>query len=214
MRYKEARLGVLLTISVLLACKMGVVDTRIAEEGDRCAQEGETACTKDGLAQLTCDSSKQFVKTDDCLGPEGCKVGPTGQPVTFCDLTRSKVGGVCSEEGNPACSVDGQTRLVCKDGKQEFLEPCRGPAGCRFESTGENRGVYRCDHSIVQAGDPCFKPGTGACDPSHRTRMICKNGKWVADKRCDGPKGCQAVSTADGRTGFTCDASGASTGNR
>ncbi|MBN2191739.1 MAG: PAAR domain-containing protein [Polyangiaceae bacterium] len=117
MRHAGARLGVRLTVSVLLARKMGVVDTRTAEEGDRCAQAGETACTKDGKAQLTCDSSEKLVKIDDRQGPDGCEVGQSrstdmtlhGGTVTGEAVQTLKGGQPAARKGDPhVCPVHGK----------------------------------------------------------------------------------------------------------
>lgn len=135
-----------------------------------------------------------------CGGAAGCqKVGPR----VTCDDSIAAVGDVCIEAGgavNRACSADKTTSLVCDKGKFVAFETCRG--GCKV--AGDS---VTCDTSGAQRGDLCTQPGALACGSDGKSRLVCKDGKYAADRPCWGPLGCHAGD-------FACDESIAEEGDR
>jgi hypothetical protein len=95
---------------------------------------------------------------------------------------RPRVGSSC-EKGEARC-VDGQSALVCQDGK--FIEtPCRGKNGCRLEAE-----QTACDVHGNRAGDACStdEEGSAVClDAS--TLLSCHKGAYVSSP-CRGKNGC------------------------
>ena len=110
---------------------------------------------------------------------------------------------MCIEAGgaaNRACSADKTTSLVCDKGKFVAVETCRG--GCTVAGD-----TVTCDTSGAQKGDLCTQPGALACGSDGKSRLVCKDGKYAADRPCGGPRGCQP------REDFACDESIAEEGD-
>jgi hypothetical protein len=89
-----------------------------------CATENQYACASDFKRTLRCTSGK-WQQDQVCRGPDGCK--EAGDRV-HCDDTLAAVGDVCAQDGDQACSVDHDARLVCKTGKMVIDRKCA--AGC------------------------------------------------------------------------------------
>lgn len=168
------------------------------KEGDSC-EEGAIACV-DEHNKLSCEDGK-FVASP-CRGENGCQVE---DGLLTCDISGNAAGDPCSkaDEGHAACAPDGTHALRCHEGRL-VKEPCHGPKGCEQSASGP-----ACDHSVAEENQPCGPAARNrsACSLDNTHALICKEGKFVAEYPCRGPKGCRLT---DGRP--TCDRSVAAEG--
>jgi hypothetical protein len=154
-------------------------------EGDLCTveDEGKSACTGDGKAEVICKSGAFQVLR--CLGPGRCR--PTGSG-SICDTS-------IADEGDRCRSGEGGGRFVP-------TWVCRGKAGCKIEG-----GKPACDQTAGEIGDVCS--AGGVCSVDKKALLTCKDGKLALDKRCRGKRGCKD----DGTGTLLCDMSIAEPGD-
>lgn len=104
-----------------------------AEEGAPCAAEGDTYCAEDETSVLRCKSG--LLETyRACRGKEGCR---GGQKPT-CDETLAKPGDVCILPGLVVCSEDGESELVCQNGRFAVSRACK-KSGCKVTNVAQKR---------------------------------------------------------------------------
>jgi hypothetical protein len=123
---------------------------------------------------LCVDSTHALICVDEkyvgmsCKGPDTCLV---------------------PETANYACSPDHMKALVCDSGKFKVSMACRGTRRCSI-GHGNNQDSVDCDYSLAVKGEPCLKPGLGACSTDYKQMLQCVNGAWAAHRVCRGPSGC------------------------
>ncbi len=205
---RHAAAGVLLAVTsslLLLGCDKvkGILEKLQsgAKEGTPC-KAGAGECNGKDKA-LICVDGKYVLRK--CQGAAGCSTTPAGKNTVnvHCAWGVDQEGETCSadEEDEANCSDDKKAMLVCRDGKL-LVDPCRGPKGCT--PVGEK---INCDVTLARVGDPC--KGDGAtCSEDKTERLNCKDGKFVSETPCRGPKGCVFVGTQ-----VECDRSFAAAGD-
>lgn len=99
-------------------------DEWVTEVGAACAKEDQFACAPDFKRSLRCVKGS-WQQDQVCRGKDGCK--ETGDKVR-CDETLAAVGDACIDDGDQACSVERDARLVCKGKKMVREKKCQ--AGC------------------------------------------------------------------------------------
>lgn len=118
-------------------------DNALAEAGDACVEEGDTACTTDRGALMKCEKGK-FVVTNSCRGPKRCTVTekPDENKEQFeCDDSLTQIGDSCEDEGEESCSTDRKELHVCKAHLVALARPCPGPKGCSWTTASR----FECD---------------------------------------------------------------------
>jgi hypothetical protein len=81
--------------------------------------------------------------------------------------------------------------LVCEDGKFKVSMACRGTKRCSVGRAGSaNQDSVECDYSLAVKGEPCLKPGLGACSTDYKQMLTCVNGAWAPHRICRGSNGC------------------------
>jgi hypothetical protein len=154
-----------------------------SKPGDKC-EVGPARCVNKASA-LTCQGG--VLAEVSCRGPAGCT--STGQTIA-CDDSVSLEGEAClasgSDSANRACTSDKKESLVCESGTWKPAQRCTGPKGC-----GIRGDVVACDVRGEAVGDPCPKPGTFSCSTDSKSRLACKDGKFVFDRFCRGQAGCR-----------------------
>jgi hypothetical protein len=166
-------------------------DRSLAMEGDPCNFiTASDACSPDAKRALTCKQGK-FVTLAVCRGPAGCK--PVDMGVVACDVTKGELGDPCMPN-SVTCSMDGKSRLACKDAKLVLAEACTGPQGCH----GSTGVAAECDRSTASAGDAC-SPMSHACAAGTAGVLACQDGKFVLEKACGAGEKCVARGA-----GFAC----------
>ena len=157
------------------------------KEGGKCTP-GKDVCV-DPKSALHCGSANIYEKVA-CKGKMGCT--KLGTRVT-CDDTMAALGDSCFDEGEDyACTTDNKQALVCKKGKFELHQECRGSKGCVVQG-GMFGGPAKisCDTTLQAKGDPCTKPGVFSCSADYKNMLICKDGKMEIYRYCRGQNGCQ-----------------------
>ena len=98
---------------------------------------------------------------------------------------KPKPGSSCQYNGKIRCD-DPSTALLCRKNVVVAI-PCRGPQGCKAPPGGD--GV--CDDDLAQEGDPCQDTlnENYACSTDHAKELLCKDGKFVVDKKWKPKKG-------------------------
>ncbi|NOU31484.1 MAG: hypothetical protein HOO96_26595 [Polyangiaceae bacterium] len=110
---------------------------------------------------------------------------PNGRFVEERDLIATETedppvaGAHCPKTGSYACSVDSKTMFLCREGTWDLWRYCRGRDACQTLLTERS-----CDASISELGDPCGVPGSTACSPDSKLRLLCRRGKFVKDREC------------------------------
>lgn len=113
----------------------------------------------------------------------------------------TKVGDSCDSPADWECLDPGsdtignhltipgvsQTAAVCRDGKWMRVA-CSG--GCRTTRVSKNVLHFDCAYRDVHENDPCIGSGYFNCSADGKADLLCKNGTFVMDRRCKGPKGC------------------------
>ena len=68
---------------------------------------------------------------------------------------------------------------------------CRGTRRCSVGHAGRGgQDTVDCDYSLAVKGEPCEKPGLGACSTDYKQMLTCVNGAWAPHRVCRGPSGC------------------------
>jgi len=175
-------------------------DNPIAKVGDGCNHESDVACTDDRANALVCSGGK-FVVTEPCKGPRGCT---SSGETAYCDNALSEPGDPCTEEGDPACTMDRSSFMKCEKGRFRITNGCRGPKKCTVtEKPDENKEHFECDDSFTVPGDPCEDEGEESCSLDKKSFDVCKTHKIAAGKSCPGPNGCAYNAKT---SHFDCDA--------
>jgi hypothetical protein len=189
-----------LSFVLLLGLALGACSK--PKPGDKC-EVGQAACL-DPSEVMACQGGI-FIEAH-CRGPGGCsKLGTR----VSCDDSIADEGDACLESSvdNRACSADKKTSLLCSGGKFKAVQTCRGANGCQIKSD-----QVTCDTKLAQKGDLCVTPGTFACTPDLKARLVCEQLKFAFDRYCRGPKGCdgldQACDEAISDVGDPCGVSG------
>ncbi|MEO7112943.1 MAG: hypothetical protein ABI183_21060 [Polyangiaceae bacterium] len=178
----------------------------IGNAGDACG--GRTvACSTDKKANLMCGAGDKLVVSSSCKGPNGCKVSSDSSSIT-CDYTFADVKDPC-DTTDDACSTDHKAELACVAGRYALRATCKGPGGCIL-ATGKHGGsTIACDDHTADLGDPCFDAERTACSTDHKSLLTCTAQKYVVDRACKGPKGCNMTKDIGGKT-MTVDCDGPS----
>jgi hypothetical protein len=148
--------------------------------GEACLEEGKPECSGDHKSMMKCENS-HWKLVNTCAGALGCVSNALG---TKCDLGASTEGSPCTKqnEGNASCTPDAKSLLLCKGGKMIIGARCKGMHGCRQLGT-----KLDCDETIADLGDVCDSSeyeGKFACATDKKTRLVCKNDKFVKDRAC------------------------------
>lgn len=158
-------------------------------DGDACpaALDGFSVCRADRKTRATCKGGKYVV--EPCKGEDGCTTEQIGQ--AKCDKGNPEVGEACTSDPRiQFCAAGKKAMLNCKDGKYVVGQKCPGKFGCKEQSGG----IVSCDpDGTFAVGDACFFIQE-ACSDDHRKKLVCKDGKFVADTDCPGEKGCENLS--------------------
>jgi hypothetical protein len=180
-------------------------DFRGAPKGAACVRNDDEPllCAEDGRSAFSCVDGK--VKRDRC-GAQGCEL-VNGR--MRCDVIPEppRPGEPCKAEGADRCAEGNASYVTCKAGTWQLTSTCRGPLGCKWLASLES---IACDVGVAQEGDACASGESCTADGS--TWLVCREGKFVSQRRCRGPLGCKE-SKADRRhcdqrvaeAGDTCD---------
>jgi hypothetical protein len=109
-------------------------DHTLAEPGDLCMTDGDTACEVDRAAFLKCTQGK-FQVSNGCRGPNHCTVAekPDENNEHFeCDDSITAIGDPCEDNDESSCSVDHKTLNVCTVHRIVASKPCPGPHACSW----------------------------------------------------------------------------------
>jgi hypothetical protein len=156
-------------------------DDDLAQEGDGCMMtlNENYACSTDHKTELLCKDGK-FAAVRTCKGTKACTIAAN---VIHCDDSVADVGDACVEEAgdaNYACSVDKKVEIVCKGGKFEESNSCRGAKGCWID--GE---LVHCDASFGRDGDVCRPVDNHACSEDAKSELKCTaQMKWTKKRDC------------------------------
>ena len=103
-------------------------DGPVVNAGDFCIRgdEDDFACAVDKKSTLRCETTG-WTLARKCLGPEGCT---SGWNSIKCDDSVQDLGDACTKDDAAACSTDGKTILLCKDGK--FIKSRICPKACKI----------------------------------------------------------------------------------
>jgi hypothetical protein len=162
-------------------------DDDLAEEGDSCAMglNENYSCSTDHKKELVCKEGR-FAVRRTCRGQNECSIQGN---LIHCDDSIGDPGDACVEEpgeANYACSVDKKLEIVCRAGKFETSNSCRGPKGCWID--GE---MVRCDSSFAREGEICRPVDNNACSEDARNELHCSaQSRWVQKRECKG-EGCK-----------------------
>ena len=77
-------------------------------------------------------------------------------------------------------SEDKKALLICRGGKMEIGETCKGMHGCR--QMGKK---LDCDNHLADLDDPCTTEGDAACSVDKKMRLACKGGKMTKERDCN-----------------------------
>jgi hypothetical protein len=161
-------------------------DMRDATEGAPClnVQDGDHVCneTKDGALQCKANT---FQRDQECRGAKGCSM--LGKVVT-CDNTKAEKGDLCHRNDGHACSVDGKSMFICRNGHFEPWRVCRGKDACQVKSYSSEA---LCDNTISEFGDACGTPSAVACSVDGSQELICRGGRYEVSRACK--QGCAVV---------------------
>jgi hypothetical protein len=183
--FVRAALVVLVAFAALAACNK-------PKPGDKC-EVGQAVCI-DATNVMACQGGV-FVDAR-CRGAGGCsKLGTRIR----CDDSIADDGEACLELSaeNRACSGDKKASLLCAGGKFKAVQSCRGPNGCQIKGD-----TVTCDSKLAEKGDLCTSPGTFACTPDLKARLVCGAAqartapgelKFGFDRYCRGPTGCHSI---------------------
>jgi hypothetical protein len=119
-------------------------DNALAEPGDLCTTEGETACQTNRAAFLKCTKGT-FQVSNGCRGARHCTVTEKADEHDEhfeCDDSITEVGDPCEDNGESSCSVDHKTLNVCSAHRIAVSKPCPGPRACSWIGTGSR---FDCD---------------------------------------------------------------------
>jgi hypothetical protein len=155
-------------------------DNGLADVGDGCGHEGARACSTDGSKELRCRDRKFSVEWS-CRG--GCTLDDSNNPK--CTPT-GEIGDACRPD-SIVCDGAQKTQLACTDGKLAATRTCHGDLGCKTEAGG---GV-RCDRTQAVEEEDCREEGTGACDSTKQSVLLCEGGHFHTRLHCQGPLGCE-----------------------
>jgi hypothetical protein len=150
-------------------------DNTVAEDGDVCPADDDSACSAKHDAMLVCRGGR-FAVAQRCRGDRGCQVSLDR---ATCDVGLAEAGDVCREEGNRACSVDHASLLACTAGKFAVALKCRGARGCRVGTDKVD-----CDDTIADVGDACEAASDTACATDGRTLLTCKDHQFAMARAC------------------------------
>lgn len=117
-------------------------DDSLADPGDPCMTEGDTACQTDRAALLKC-AKGTFRVSNGCRGAKRCTVTakPDENNEHFeCDDSITEVGDPCEDEGELSCSVDHKALNVCKAHQIARSKLC--PGACSWTATAAR---FDCD---------------------------------------------------------------------
>ncbi len=122
-------------------------------------------------------SSSASAEDAAAAAPTHALVRPAGPPAA---------GNACAPRDAKeaaACAPGGFEELACVGGVWKVAETCRGPGGCKADTTG-----VQCDSGTPRAGDACLATAAPRCSNVH-TVFACKNGAWESSL-CVPPSKC------------------------
>ena len=105
----------------------------VAKEGGACGADGETLCGDDDRSLLRC-KGHVLERYKLCHGKEGCK----GARSPSCDDTLAREGDPCVLSGMVVCSENGDSELICQNGRFSLSRPCK-KSGCKVTSISQKR---------------------------------------------------------------------------
>lgn len=109
-------------------------DASLAQEGDACVTQDESACAPDGSRELVCVAGR-FVEKRPCRGARGCTLLAG---LASCDQRRARPDDACQSPGVTACSTESSAELVCEAGRFRVSRICK--KGCE-PGEGASRAV-------------------------------------------------------------------------
>ena len=155
-------------------------DNTKADIGDGCGHEGARSCSADGSKELRCREG-QFQIEWSCRG--GCTIDANNNPKC---VPTGNAGETCRPD-SIVCDTAAKNQLDCVDGKLVPTRTCNGARGCETPPGG---GV-RCDRTQALENEACNTEGNGACDMAKKNVLVCTNGKFKSQLKCEGPIGCE-----------------------
>jgi hypothetical protein len=156
-------------------------DQTIAEDKDVCNVPDDHLCTADKKSMLECNRAKRWSFVQSCLGPRACVLD---QKKVTCDNSIANAGDACTEPDDYACTGDGLTALVCKEGKFIVASNCKGKNHCKVGGDRTAGFKVECDDSIAVVGEPCEREGHYSCAMDEKSIVKCKDKKFVQDDKC------------------------------
>jgi hypothetical protein len=106
------------------------------------------------------------------------------QKKVTCDNSIANAGDTCTETDDYACTQDGTSALVCKDGKFTVASICKGKNHCKVTGDKSTGFKVECDDQIANVVDPCEREGHYSCTPDEKSIVKCKDKKFVQDDKC------------------------------
>ncbi|MBL0196463.1 MAG: hypothetical protein IPQ09_19995 [Myxococcales bacterium] len=167
-------------LAAVLAAGVGC-KRRPPAAGDACVG-AQIECTSPSRA-LLCEGSGRF-RESPCRGPKGCE----GGAAPACDVSIGKAGDPCEVvPGRPpraACTEDGRTALVCRDGALAPTFDCT-KLDCHLDGAQP-----ACGAMTAVAGYVCGVEGGAVCGEDQRSILRCVSGRFVRYLGCHGKLGC------------------------
>jgi len=105
----------------------------VAKAGSPCPTDSDTYCAEDERSLLKCKNGL-LEASRPCHGKQGCHGGknPT------CDDTLAAIGDACTLSGLVVCAEDGESELVCHNGRFIVSRACK-KSGCKVTNVAEKR---------------------------------------------------------------------------
>ncbi len=112
-----------------------VCDNSIANAGDSCPDENDSACSPDMKTALVCHGNV-FVVARTCRGKNACRVTPEAAGFKVeCDDAIANVGDPCDKEGRFTCASDEKAIVKCVGRKLQLDEKCLAHQKCSFNGS-------------------------------------------------------------------------------
>lgn len=172
-------LGLALALAIALVASAGC--KRKPKPGTPCVGEQLECVTP--TSALVCAERGAFVASP-CRGPKGCTDGD----LPTCDVSAGKAGDPCEARlGRPpraACTEDGRTALVCRDGALAAAFDCL-TFDCHLDGAEAT-----CGAMTASVGYACATEGATFCGDDQRSILRCTTGRLARYLGCHGKLGC------------------------
>jgi hypothetical protein len=184
----------LVVASLVVACK-----AKPPKPGEACTSEGQATCV-DKTTRVVCKDGKNVVqKCTVCQQTKSRGLASTSETSFVGGCVASGIGPEGSPCDGESVDCDGKTLVKCIAGQYRHF-PCGGANGCTHDLEGVS-----CDSTIGAPGDAC-REGSVACTADKGGMLHCKQGVYVRDKSCRGPKGCAVdPKNEEGKVMLSCD---------